>query len=64
MMARRGNSLLKGLSRGTAKQNADVAPGFFVVKSVEIVACRYAGLAACAGVEINCKCVLFAFFRF
>jgi len=63
MMARRCYRKLNGFSRGTAKKHADIAPRFFVVKSVEIVTCRHAGFATCAGVKIDGKCILLAFFR-
>ncbi len=45
---------------GEAVDDADIAPGFFVVEAVEGVAAGDAGLAAGAGIEIDLEGVLLA----
>ncbi len=60
MVAGGGDGLLIGCGGGTAVHEADIAPGFVVLKTVEGVAGDHAGLAAAAGVQVDLKGVLLA----
>src|SRR5271166_611230 len=60
VMTRRGDRLLHRLKDRSAKQHADIAPGFVVVEPVQIMARGNTRLATRAGVEIDGKRILLA----